>query len=225
MFSLPMTKKPEMSEKTIVQQILERSRAAEKQAYPIASTARKYFDQDGNEVTLHWLVRHEPEWARNRLIYGEREYAELLALAVQLVRQVVAIPRIGEYWIGQGGIYAGIGRDENGQMYHLIRGPEAPYARTHKAATEFAAAQNIDGHTDFTLPNCRDLNLLRATLGEMFRTDYWYWSCERRPGFETFAFAQYFSDGRQSFYFVSDEGLVCAVRRIPIESNQLGVVI
>ena len=128
----------------------------------------------------------------------------------------ITIPRINEPWEGQGGIYAGIGRNVDGQMYHLILGPSAPEALTHKAATEFAAAQNIDGHTDFTLPNRRDLSLLKATLGETFRTDDWYWSSEQRAGDQDCAWAQGFRDGFQGSWSKGVKYLGVAVRRVLI---------
>lgn len=36
--------------------------------YPVNSTARIFYDQDGNKVTLIQLVRSDPEWAKNRII-------------------------------------------------------------------------------------------------------------------------------------------------------------
>lgn len=39
--------------------------------YPPGSTAKVYYDADGNERTLSQMVMLEPEWARNRIISGE----------------------------------------------------------------------------------------------------------------------------------------------------------
>jgi hypothetical protein len=130
----------------------------------------------------------------------------------------ISVPRIGTVWEGQGGVYAGMSLDENGQMYHLIRGPLAtdPDELTHEDATSWAAAQTVDGHSDFTLPTRRDLSLLKSTSQEAFRTDDWYWSSERHPADELIAFAQDFEDGDQGYFGVSLKCLACAVRRIPI---------
>lgn len=38
---------------------------------PINSTARKYKDQEGNDVTLRQLIKLEPEWAHSRILAGE----------------------------------------------------------------------------------------------------------------------------------------------------------
>lgn len=126
------------------------------------------------------------------------------------------VPRIGDAWEGQGGVFVAIGRDETGQMYHLIRGPEAPEAMTHEDATKFAAELNIDGLTDFTLPTRRDLSLLKATNPEAFRTDDWYWSSERHPANESYVYAQNFLNGDQHDFSTSHTCYGCAVRRIPI---------
>jgi hypothetical protein len=40
--------------------------------YPINSTARIFYDSDGNEVTLYQLVKREPSWASNRIIHLEQ---------------------------------------------------------------------------------------------------------------------------------------------------------
>jgi hypothetical protein len=128
----------------------------------------------------------------------------------------ITVPRIGTVWEGQGGVYAGIGLDADGNMYHLINGPQAADLMDHEDATKWAAEQNVDGHSDFTLPTKRDLSLLKSTSESAFRTDDWYWSCERLPDDELYAFAQYFGSGRQLSFSVDDECLVCAVRRILI---------
>jgi len=39
--------------------------------YPAGSTAKKYQDQDGNDVTLYQLIRREPNWAKSRIVVGE----------------------------------------------------------------------------------------------------------------------------------------------------------
>ena len=44
--------------------------------YPPGSTAKKYYLQDGREVTLRTLIAKEPEWAYNRIIAGEKSEAE-----------------------------------------------------------------------------------------------------------------------------------------------------
>lgn len=44
--------------------------------YPIGSTAKVYYDIENNPRTLYWMVRNEPEWARSRIIEGEKAIAE-----------------------------------------------------------------------------------------------------------------------------------------------------
>lgn len=58
--------------------------------YPAGSTAKVYFDIDGNETTLHRLVRSEPEWAASRIIEGEKASENI----EQLQRENAALRKI-----------------------------------------------------------------------------------------------------------------------------------
>jgi hypothetical protein len=41
------------------------------------STAKIYFNVDGNERTIHQMVKQEPEWAANRIQEGEKAIEQL----------------------------------------------------------------------------------------------------------------------------------------------------
>ena len=56
-------------------------------SYPPGSTAKKYRDIDGNEVTLYQLVRKEPEWAQSIISHYERKMEQLKAV-YELSKQV-----------------------------------------------------------------------------------------------------------------------------------------
>jgi len=45
---------------------------------------KKYYDTDGNEVTLHKLVRLEPEWAVSRIKVGEELESTVESLTKEL---------------------------------------------------------------------------------------------------------------------------------------------
>jgi hypothetical protein len=45
--------------------------------YPTNSTAKVYYDCEGNERTLYQMVRTEPEWAMSRIQVGEAAIKEL----------------------------------------------------------------------------------------------------------------------------------------------------
>jgi len=75
-------------------------------------------------------------------------------------RSAAKLPRIGEFWPGQGGIYAGMMRGENGQPdYHLIV-PTDPRASVESIEwggydhDELGAMSEFDGMTN-TLALCR----------------------------------------------------------------------
>jgi hypothetical protein len=127
-----------------------------------------------------------------------------------------AMPPIGAYWEGQGGIFAGImrGRD-GGKDYFLIKGPNID-GTDWKNMLDSAASIEVDGHRDFRLPYRAEQSLLYANLREHFEKK-WYWSCEQHPGDSACAYAQGFEDGYQYYVVKDDECLGCAIRMIPIE--------
>lgn len=119
---------------------------------------------------------------------------------------VTGTPAVGEYWEGQGGIYAGIMPDYTGTSpYHLVLSTEEAVnmawgpngAPDHAArsktdghantdalsrcdhvhpAAGWAARYQKDGHTDFYLPARRELDMAATALPAQFSRTDWYWS-------------------------------------------------
>ena len=124
--------------------------------------------------------------------------------------------KIGEYWPGQGGIYAGIARGQDGQPdYHLILAEEAPESDFNWAAAKgHAKTVEADGHHDFALPTRFESALLYANLRDKINTDYWYWTgAEHSAGR---AFFQGFGYGYQYLCTVSFEARARFVRRLAL---------
>jgi hypothetical protein len=107
-------------------------------------------------------------------------------------------PKIGEHWIGQGGIYAGVARGlEGAPDYHLILSTEVPANDFEwQAALDHAKTISADGHSDFSVPTRFESALLYANLQDSMVTDYWHWTSTQYS--ETNAWVQYFGDGHQS---------------------------
>ena len=128
----------------------------------------------------------------------------------------ISVPDIGTRWKGQGGIFAGLMRGRDGEKdYALILGPSLK-SGTFDAVSKQAAAAKADGHKDFRLPYRNEQSLLYANLKDKFKPA-WYWSCERRPGNEACAYAQYFLNGSQSYWHVYSYFLGVAVRVVNIQ--------
>lgn len=155
----------------------------------------------------------------------------------------VAVPRIGEYWEGQGGIYVGVMPTESGRFAHRIvsvdeaeslayggHGHSTPDASSkldgsvntrsllsaavgHPAA-KWCAKYTKDGHTDFYLPAQRELSLAWATSANVFAAA-WYWSSTQYNAYN--AWLQLFSDGCQDFSIKGNGGRVRAFRRVEIQ--------
>ena len=122
-------------------------------------------------------------------------------------------PRIGEYWIGQGGIYCGLARGEDGQPdSHLILSTVEPEKYMDwNAAIEWAKTVSVDGHTDFTLPSRFESALLYANVRDKLKTDCWHWTGTQCS--ESYAWGQLFYDGTQDLSLKKFDARVRLVRR------------
>lgn len=157
-------------------------------------------------------------------------------------KAALKVPQLGEYWEGQGGIYAGLMPGENGQRpYHLIVSEESAEcvewgeygqkiegadsridgAANTKAilaadgdhpAAQWAAQYTKDGHSDFYLPAQREQNLCFATIPDKFETDDWYWTSTQSSA--GYAWTQDFDDGSQGHAGKDYAGRARAVRRL-----------
>ena len=123
-------------------------------------------------------------------------------------------PRIGEYWAGQGGIYAGITRGEYGQPDHHLILAEAALEIDFKwqAALDHAKTIEADGHKDFAVPTRFESALLYANVRDKLDTGRWHWTSTQSG--ETNAFYQHFDDGYQSYGVKSVKGRCRFVRRL-----------
>jgi len=125
-------------------------------------------------------------------------------------------PKIGEYWTGQGGIYAGVarGRDGDGD-YHLILATVAPTDDVEwQAALDRATEISADGHSDFSVPSRFESALLYANLQDKLEQSCWHWTSTQYS--EDYAWIQDFDHGSQSYDDKSSERRCRFVRRLPL---------
>ena len=128
---------------------------------------------------------------------GEEHEANAMTPAPAAAAFAPSAPKIGEYWPGQGGIYAGVARGlEGAPDYHLILCAEAPKADFEwQAALDLAKTISADGYSDFRVPTRFESALLYANLQDQFETDRWHWTSTQYS--EDTAWIQHFNDGRQ----------------------------
>lgn len=139
-----------------------------------------------------------------------RKYKDATASAISMRND---LPRIGEYWTGQGGIYAGIMRGRDGAMdYPLIVGPELDPAYWDKVMAA-AAALEVDSHKDFRLPFRPEQSLQFANVPELFKPEV-YWSCEKYADDPGCAWLQGFGFGGQAVWRKGSLNRARAVRII-----------
>ena len=122
-------------------------------------------------------------------------------------------PAIGQPWPGQGGVYAGITRGEDGQPdAHLILCPTVPGKKlTWKKALNWAKAIEHDGHADYHVPTRTESALLYANLRDDLDTSAWFWTSTQSSA--DYFFYQDFDDGIQVYGGKKYEARVRAVRR------------
>lgn len=130
----------------------------------------------------------------------------------------ISIPRVGAYWPGQGGKFRGICRGIDGQPdYLLIEHVEELPIANWKDSIANAAAVEVDGHKDFSLPNRAESALLYANAKDEHLTDDWYWSCAQHASYPGHAWIQHFEGGGQGWDPKGRHTRARAVRRIVIQ--------
>lgn len=125
-------------------------------------------------------------------------------------------PKIGEYWPGQGGIYAGVARGRDSDCdYHLILATAALKEDVEwQVALDRAKGISADGHSDFSVPSRFESALLYANLQDQLDQSCWHWTSTQYS--EGSAWIQHFNDGYQDYYSKSFERRSRFVRRLPL---------
>lgn len=180
-----------------------------------------------------------------KLVVSESEAARawldkvLKASADGVKHRADELPMLGEYWAGEGGIFAGFMPDGVGGQYPLVAsvddfdpvewgsyGQDEPNAKSdidgrantlelieskhdHPAA-QLAVGYQKDGHSDFFLPAQRQISLCRATISDKFEKA-WYWTSTQYSADN--AWGQYFIDGYQNLAYKGGKHRVRLVRR------------
>jgi len=155
--------------------------------------------------------------------------------------EVLAPPKLGEVWKGQGGILGALVRGINGEPdYYLIvpcakkiilpyggYGEDEPGAncgydgaantaalvasKIGHPAAEFCASFKFEGHADYYLPARREFRALWCTVPELFE-DGWNWTSTQFSAYN--AWFQSFGYGLQHYNGKDHQGRVQPVRRL-----------
>lgn len=167
-----------------------------------------------------------------------RSLIDHLKRGAQVAAPVPRRPAIGEYLAGEGGIYVGDIRGDDGAVYGLVVpepedvgraawGAEPPSnlsawdglintntlrSGNHPAA-KMAAAYEAEGHVDFYLPSRRELLVAAANVPHLFGSDSWYWTSSARG---EYPWAVDFEDGIVDFSNRFTEFRVRPFRRLPL---------
>jgi len=127
-----------------------------------------------------------------------------------------AAPSIGQPWPGQGGIYAGTVRGQDGQPdYHLIVYPHDLDDSDWNNALAWAKEITEDGHSDFTLPHRHEQAILFGNVPELLQKAY-YWSGTQHASYLDCAWYQSFDNGGQDYSLKDHQLRARAVRRSTI---------
>ena len=127
------------------------------------------------------------------------------------------LPRVGEEWPEQGGVFAGARLGINGSpSYLLIAGPQYDGWLEWCAAMAWAAQLSVNGHADFALPSRTDGYPLFDNVRALFQREA-YWLGEQHASGSSFAWGQYFNYGHQLNWYKTNKLRARAVRRLPIQ--------
>lgn len=163
--------------------------------------------------------------------------AQRLIESLQAVHQhhpVAPRPRIGQYLVGQGGIYVGDILGDDGVLYGLIAAQEEDVgeaawgpigvlslsewdglsntsALRESPAAKLAGDYERDGHCDFYLPARRELMVALANVPHLFGKEGRYWTSAPRS--DAYAWAVVFEYGYVRDYFRDYEFRVRPFRR------------
>jgi hypothetical protein len=139
------------------------------------------------------------------------------AMAVVTDLKLTDLPRLGAEWPGQGGIFAGLVRGQDGAPdYLLILGPEFDGELNWQKAMDWAADLEVDGYKDFTLPTRYEQSVLFGNAKDQFQPE-WYWSCKQHAEGADYAWMQDFGRGNQGGYRKDNDWRARAVRRLIIQ--------
>ena len=132
--------------------------------------------------------------------------------------RTVQLPPIGEAWPGEGGVFAGLLKGEDGDYAVIVPlDPAAdiaaaPWKDAIAAAGKFRTAQ----HDDYSAATRGELALCFHNVPELFKKD-WYWSSTPSAGYASYAWYQDFYYGGQGYGPKDYKLRARAVRRLPIQ--------
>jgi hypothetical protein len=131
--------------------------------------------------------------------------------------RTISPPSIGEAWPGEGGIFAGLLRGEDGDYAVIVPLDPAsdvnlaPWKDAIAAAGKFSTEQ----HQDYVAATRGELALCFHNVPGLFKKE-WYWSSTPYAGFASFAWCQNFGNGSQHNDHKDDKLRARAVRRVKI---------
>lgn len=137
------------------------------------------------------------------------------------------MPRIGEFWEAEGGIYCGRLVDDNDRVYALVvaRRHEGEFDKMPwQSAALKAAVLDLHDQADWTLPNRMEalamfqrLHPVVKDTDEAFATDYVYWTSEQHASSSRNAWCQGFGYGYSGYHLKDGYDRARAVRRVVIQ--------
>lgn len=201
------------------------------------SAAKKFSVQIGQIK-----IKTDNKTAAKALLAYSLQEAGVISISRPAANGDLVVPAVGSVWPGQGGVYAGLVRGDDGQPgHHLIvatddagklKGEWGNYGSEIKGASsrndgvantnamadagsklaKAVLALEIEGHADYYLPAQAELMLCFANAREHFDKE-WHWSSTQSSA--SFAWSQHFSNGTTTSIAKFGEFRARAVRRIP----------
>jgi hypothetical protein len=176
------------------------------------SNVESFFGLEGTSRIFHNTTQRSVETVANEVRTYITELRQLHSLST-----AIGLPKIGEEWSDQGGIFAGalLGRDGAPNEFLLV-GPEREDSCDWDRAVDWAKTLTVGNFSDFELPDRSQQRALFDRVKSLFRPTS-YWSREQHASLSDYAWGQDFGDGCQGHWDEDNELRARAVRSIPIQ--------
>lgn len=176
------------------------------------SNVQDFFGMEGTERIFHNTSQRPVETVAAEVHAYISELRELEALLA-----APGIPKVGEVWTDQGGVFAGARLGRGGAPNSLlIVGPEYEGQCDWHQAMSWAEALVVGPHNDFRLPDRPEQRPLFDRVRNLFEPAA-YWSREQHASDGDYAWGQDFHDGFQGYWGKSFKLRARAVRSIVIQ--------
>lgn len=170
-----------------------------------------FFGIEGTARIFHNSKRRSVETVLSEIGGFVSEQRRMLALL-----ESRTLPKIGDEWPEQGGIFAGVRLGINAPDYYLIVGPARDGFGDWSTCMDWAGSLSVGTSSDYALPNSGDGYACFDRVRHLFEPScYWLDAQHAEDSYD--AWYQNFGHGYQGWVSETSKFRARSVRRVPIQ--------